>query len=347
MPSKLNALFKKHITKRKLIDKFEHTVSYVQLIGFFLILIGVLYLLSKIIYPIHCGNTPLNGEKLAITFFIIMLGMSLAFPSMLRDKNDGLSTMRIVVFMMINVICILLLKIGWDAKNLADIQLNEYWMGVIAFVFGAKATQSYFESKFATQKETSTNVGMAAINYTNADIAKLALEQNQQYLKVKFPNIVSISDAVHNLDQTETHVIALYLKDKNSLGIPDKLEVKMSDGSIKTIATEIINNVGAATIHIAQNKDVISDSSKPDYIGSICCMVKSNTDPDFFGVVTSGHIYSNGSFGNCGGPLSDEQKKNILINGTKSGEWYFQLMNNQQDLAIAKLDSKPDMNDWL
>ncbi|MFX6311328.1 hypothetical protein ABTF78_19545, partial [Acinetobacter baumannii] len=48
--------------------------------------------------------------------------------------------MRIIVFMFANVICMLLLKIGWgkDISSLEDIGLNGYWMGVIAFLFGAK-----------------------------------------------------------------------------------------------------------------------------------------------------------------------------------------------------------------
>src|SRR4029079_3337824 len=130
-----------------------------------------------------------------ISFFIIMLGMAFAFPSLLKGRGKEVSTMRIVVFMMVNVICLLLIKIGWDPriKSLSEIGLDQYWMGVIAFVFGAKALQSYFESKMAVPKETPKS-GMAAVDYNNADIAKLAVEQNQQFLKIKFPNILSVSD---------------------------------------------------------------------------------------------------------------------------------------------------------
>ena len=78
-----------------------------------------------------------------------MLGFAFAFPDLLQDQNKGLSTMRIVTFMMINVICMLLLKVGWNCKSFEDIGINGYWMGIIAFVFGAKAAQSYFESKTA------------------------------------------------------------------------------------------------------------------------------------------------------------------------------------------------------
>lgn len=131
--------------QRKLIHTKEAKVSYLQIIGFIVILAGLAYLFTQQM------RDKLDGKAIAVDFFTIMLGFAFAFPDLLRDSNKGLSTMRIVVFMMINVICILLLKIGWDNKttSLQQIGLDQYWMGVIAFVFGAKATQSYFESKLA------------------------------------------------------------------------------------------------------------------------------------------------------------------------------------------------------
>jgi lysylphosphatidylglycerol synthetase-like protein (DUF2156 family) len=133
---------------RKLLHHAEDKISYLQIIGFIVILSSILYLF----YQQLVGKV--TGEAIAIVFFVIMLGFSFAFPDLLRDSNKGLSTMRIVVFMMINVICMLLLKIGWEQSSLRAIGLDEYWMGVIAFVFGAKATQSYFESKLAAVSST-------------------------------------------------------------------------------------------------------------------------------------------------------------------------------------------------
>ena len=57
--------------------------------------------------------------------------------------------MRIVVFMITNVICLLLIKIGWETGDLKEIGVDQYWVAIIAFVFGAKATQAFFESKMA------------------------------------------------------------------------------------------------------------------------------------------------------------------------------------------------------
>jgi len=155
MDIKTNPSEKRPFTKRKLIQSGEDKVSIVQIIGFTLIFIGVIYLICKLLCP--CC-TAFTGAELAIDFFIIMLGVAFAFPDLLQDNTGGLSTMRIVVFMMVNVICILLLDIGWGKPSLTVIGLDPYWVGVIAFVFGSKATQSYFESKMADVTKVANTV---------------------------------------------------------------------------------------------------------------------------------------------------------------------------------------------
>jgi len=139
---------KTNLMLRKLLHFSGDKISYLQIIGFSVILIGLLYMFCVQLF------STITGGGIAIVFFTIMLGFAFAFPELLRDSTKGLSTMRIVVFMMINVICMLLLKIGWEQHDLKAIGLDEYWMGVIAFTFGAKATQSYFESKLAVASST-------------------------------------------------------------------------------------------------------------------------------------------------------------------------------------------------
>jgi len=331
-----------NIKNRKLIGSKENKISIIQIIGFALIFIGIIYLLYKMFCPL---KYELTGNNIAIVFFIIMLGISFAFPSLL-EGNDGLSTMRIVVFMMTNVICMLLLKIGWKVSTFEEIGIDANWVGIIAFVFGAKATQSYFESKLAVPKEKAVaKTGVASLEYTNAEIAKLALAQNEQFLKVKFPNILSISDAVHDLNQIETHVIALYLKDNNTVGIPDKLEVKMPDGSVKTIATEIVKNVGVGKIHYSQLHTEISNSERPDYVGSICCAVKSSSSGNLIGVLSSAHIYTYGNYDdNYNGLLNSYQQKPIKLNGIEVGKWYLKIMNHNQDLGVIGLNENQQMD---
>ncbi|SDT19224.1 hypothetical protein SAMN05216490_2697 [Mucilaginibacter mallensis] len=150
---------------RKLLHVSEDKVSYLQIIGFSTILLCLLYMFYEQIFG------TITGANIAIVFFTIMLGFSFAFPELLRDSNKGISTMRIAVFMMINVICMLLLKIGWEKHDLKAIGLDEYWMGVIAFVFGAKATQSYFESKLAAVSSTLQSTQMTTTTLTPPPIS--------------------------------------------------------------------------------------------------------------------------------------------------------------------------------
>lgn len=304
-----------------------------QLAGFILIAVGVVFLLYKLIAAAFSKTLGgITGTEISISFFIIMLGISFIFPDMLKGKTQDVSTMRIVVFMMINVICLLLLKLGWDQHNLADIGLNEYWMGVIAFVFGAKATQSYFESKMAVPPATDT-----ATLISQPDLAKLAISQHEQLLKAKFPNIASISDAVHDLKGAVSHVVAIYLKDNNTAGLPTQLEVTMPDNTKQSIDTEVIRSVGTGSIQVDQRKDSVSDAGSITYQGSVCCLVKSATNPNFIGLVTSGHVYSNGNYVNRNGILAEDNRGMSRLNGQNAGPWYLQIIDSSQDIAVADI----------
>lgn len=125
--------------------KWKKAAGYlVRLFGFLLIVGGVVMILVSA-YGKQPLTVDITGKQIAIDFFIIMLGVSFAFPSLLKGGDDNLSTMRIVVFMMVNVICMLMLKNGWRVEDMSKIGIDANWMGIIAFVFGAKVVQSYFE----------------------------------------------------------------------------------------------------------------------------------------------------------------------------------------------------------
>lgn len=315
-------------TRRKLVDPHEHTVSFLQIIGFLLMLSGIVYLLSNLLFD------AIDGQEIAINFMIIMLGFSFAFPTLL-EGNEGLSTMRIVVFMTTTVICMLLLKVGWQSATLQDIGLDEYWVGVIAFIFGAKATQSFFESRM-TEPKQSVKLGMAGLQYSHADTARIAIAQNEQLLKMKFPNIVSISDAVDDLGKGSSHVVALYLKDDNTAGIPSSLQATMPDGSKQIIATEIITDVGGGGIHIAQQDQIKNGHSE----GSVCCIAE--TEDGDRKVVTAGHVFSKGRSKNYGGELGAQNQLPATVNGQGVGNWFFQIINGANDVAMAGIDNWAD-----
>jgi hypothetical protein len=177
------------------------------------------------------------------------------------------------------------------------------------------------------------------MEYTKAKIAKLAVKQFEMSLKRKFPNIVSVSDAVHDLSQSESYVVVLYLKDDKIDGIPDKLKVKMPDGSIKTIATEIIKDVGEGRIHFSQQNSNVADINSQDYTGSICCALQTPRDENFLGIVTAAHIYTQGRYDENGnGFFKLSNHPNVLINGITSGKWFYKSLTYSQDMAIIQLE---------
>lgn len=327
---------------RNLISKNEGKLTYVQIFGFVLIAMGVVYLASFMLpsgvvdyIPSWKLEQEPTANGVAIAFFSTMLGVSFAFPSMLKGQTKEMSTMRIVVFMMVNVICMLLLKIGWEAPSLKAIGLDGYWVSIIGFLFGAKAVQSYLDK----EKEDPETPDSGKTNLSEEDIAKLAAAQNSELLRSKYPNIQSVSDT---LDGSE-HVVAIYVKDDDIQSIPAELTATLPDGSKKQVKTEIIADSGMAIPHIGQTSDELSDSRTPNYYGSVCCIVESLTNPNFRGLVTSGHVLTYGAYFNYGGVLGDQQQRPVCINGKPSGKLFFQQMKYNQDLAIIEVANTPDL----
>lgn len=184
-------------------------------------------------------------------------------------------------------------------------------------------------------------------NYSNAEIAKMAIQQNKQTLLKKFPNINTVSDAVNDLDAQQSHIIAIYLKDSNVKGIPEKLNVKLPDGHKMVLSTEIIKSSGIAKIHYAQLTTEVANSNKPAYTGSICCAVKYADRNDFTGLLTSAHIYTLGAYNDkYNGLLNASQQEQVLVDKSNKAIWYLKVMSSKQDLGIVKLTSaeKKDAN---
>ena len=111
--------------RRDLTTTNEGRLSYIQIFGFILIMLGIIYL---VLFLLRNGinhffpkfEFDVSANTISIAFFITMLGIAFAFPQMLKGQTKDVSTMRIIVFMFANVICMLLLNIGWGKQSLAD-----------------------------------------------------------------------------------------------------------------------------------------------------------------------------------------------------------------------------------
>lgn len=228
--------------ERKLIKSHESKISFLQMIGFVLMMLSIIYLLIKLIW------FTISSNDISINFLILMLGFSFAFPSLL-EGHEGLSTMRIVVFMVTNVVCMLLLKIGWgeDIKSLKDIGLNEYWMGIIAFAFGAKAAQSFFESKMSVPKGSESSTDITYDQDIPEHVLIEAINKHDVEWKRRY-NVLSIGVGKKKVLGKQTNVNCLVFspevkvlsKEDIPALVPKIITYKADDDKIYNIPTDVI-----------------------------------------------------------------------------------------------------------
>ena len=203
-------------------------------------------------------------------------------------------------------------------------------------------TKSYTKqlAQYFGTKKRATFVATQSINLSKPQLVKLAVEEHAASLFSKHSNIVSVSDAYNGVDD---YHVTIYLKDGHSAALPEQLSLKIN-GQTVFIPTEIITDAGTAIPHIAQSIDELSDSKSPNYYGSICCLVQSNSNPDFKGIVTSGHVFTNGDFLDYGGVIDEAERRSALINGNAKAKLFFQQMTYKQDVAILQLEEAFDAN---
>ncbi len=330
--------FRNFFLNREFIQKNGGKITYFQIVGLLLIGTGLVYFIVKIAQN---NAQQILPDGIAISFFITMLGVAFTFPDLLKDQSKGISTMRIIVFMFASVICMILLKIGWDKHSLGEIGLDGFWMGVIAFLFGAKATQKYFENVKPFLPNVTTLPDSNENALSAAEISRLAVIQNRDELLARHPNIEGISDTTKNGDSCVT----IYVNNNSTDSIPKEVYATLKSGSVKKVRTEIVADTGDANPHIGQATDELSDSKTPEYFGSICCMVASTSNENFRGVVTAGHVFTYGEYHNYGGIVGPDQKRNALLNGNPKATLFFQQMKYNQDIAIVELTDTSNLHD--
>lgn len=138
-----------------LTNPYNMDLQRTQRFGFALIVLGALGLLVAAILALTLGCQPAPGQGPgmlrspgalpAVSLFLVLLGMTLYFPELLSDENKGLSTMRVVIFMIISVFIIIAMKIGWEATGFSDWDITPTWVTLIGLAFGGKMIQSLSE----------------------------------------------------------------------------------------------------------------------------------------------------------------------------------------------------------
>jgi len=118
-----------------------------QKFGKWLILSGTLGFLCSVILSFTAVSDFDQGALPAGSFLSIMLGMAFHFPTMLEDNSGGVSTMRIVVFAIVMVFCVIYLKIGWSIGNFEQFKIDKTWIYVLGLAFGSKVFQRFGEEE--------------------------------------------------------------------------------------------------------------------------------------------------------------------------------------------------------
>lgn len=95
------------------------------------------------------ANSP--GELPAASLLFILIGMAFYFPQLLEDENKGLSTMRLMTFMVVSLFSVVAMKIGWLAHTFEDWKVTETWVYILGLAFGSKLFQSFSENKAKPQ----------------------------------------------------------------------------------------------------------------------------------------------------------------------------------------------------
>jgi hypothetical protein len=125
-----------------------------QRFGKWLILIGVFGFIASVVLSFTRIAGLDNGAIPAGAFLFIMLGVAFHFPSMLEESPGSISTMRIIVFAIVMVFCVIYLKIGWNLNNFENFTIDKTWIYILGLAFGSKVFQKFGEEQEKIEAHT-------------------------------------------------------------------------------------------------------------------------------------------------------------------------------------------------
>ncbi len=172
------------------------------------------------------------------------------------------------------------------------------------------------------------------LKLTESDMVNMAIDQNEGFLKKKFPNIHFLNNSVTILNGKKTNVARIYTYTDDTTGIPAKIPVKLSGNKIYNVPVECVtgSSLGKAAMPLDGG---MADDNSPGYVGSGCCLASRGND---MFVVTSCHVMTQGALLD---PLENTGNDDVQYNGAVIGQWTYGSMDNDCDIALVKL-SDPD-----
>jgi len=127
-------------------------------IGRGVLALGALAMVFALLRPGAAQCPP--GNVAALAMFLLLLGAAMQFPSMLRDDSKDVSSMRVVLFVVAGLFCVVTIKAAWNATALSELSINGQWAALLASLILGKAVQTFSEAKQSS--DTAATVGAAS-----------------------------------------------------------------------------------------------------------------------------------------------------------------------------------------
>jgi hypothetical protein len=207
---------------------------------------------------------------------------------------------------------------------------SKFWHDLLDLLLYTKNLKQKLSSP-ETFEVTSVDQLTEFLSFTESDLIRIAITQNEEFLRAKFSNIHFLSDSVGIIDGKKKPVAGIHLYDKNENGLPARLPVKLPSGATYQVFTEIISDSGIAKVSGGMEGSIANNKSS-DYKGSACCIVKDADEKKY--LLTNCHVLTEGDLKN---PLHDTDNDTVLYNSDKVGTWFYGTMEGKGDFALVVL----------
>lgn len=208
---------------------------------------------------------------------------------------------------------------------------SKFWHDMLDMLLYAKNLKQKLADP-NTYEATSADQLTEYLSFSESDLVRLAIAQNEQVLKTKFKNIEFLNDSISILNGERRDVLGIYLTDNNTNGFPDKVPVKLPSGKPYFIQTEIIPSVGIARA-IGGMDGSVSNSNLVGFAGSGCCIVSDSNQKNY--LLTNCHVMTDGFLQN---PLDNTGNPDVHYANSKIGTWQYGCMTTIGDYAMAEIE---------
>lgn len=219
--------------------------------------------------------------------------------------------------------------IGWPLTGLFISLGSKFWHDLLDLLLYTKNLKQKLSDP-QTYEVTSVDQLEEFLKFTETDLIQLAIAQNEQALRIKFPGIRDLNDSVKIINNERRKVLTVYFKDNSTKGFPTTIPVLLPSGKKYHVLTEIIPGAGIVT-HSA-GLDAALRHENLNYQGSACCVVTAQEE-NF--LLTNCHVLTDGRVQN---PLSNTGDFKVFYDEQEIGTWTFGSMTSVGDFALVKLN---------